>query len=131
MAKKWALGSCANLSDLFDDVHSTVIEEMKATFRRNETIRTRMAGLFQLLSNKWRFEIVCLLARGAFCVNEITEVVSEGKTSNISQHLKVLTMSGTLHRRQGSRHIPYSLRDERIGGKIRFLQRQFLEAGNR
>jgi DNA-binding transcriptional ArsR family regulator len=82
--------------------------------------------LFQLFSNKGRFRIACLLARGEFCVNEITEVVSEGKLSNISQQLKMLALSGVIERRRENQHILYRLKDPRVGKMIQFLQEQFL-----
>ena len=67
-----------------------------------------------------------MLARGEFCVNEITEVVSEGKLSSVSQHLKMLTLSGVIERRRDNQRILYSLKDKRIGNMIQFLQEQFL-----
>lgn len=66
--------------------------------------------MFQLFSNKGRFRIACLLARSEFCVNEITEVVSKGKTSNISQQLKILTLSGVIERRREDQRILYCLK---------------------
>ena len=104
----------------------TVCSELKEAFRKNEVVCARVIGLFQLFSNKGRFRIACLLARGEFCVNEITEVVSEGKTSNISQQLKMLTLSGIIERRREHQHVLYRLKDKRVGNMIQFLQEQFL-----
>lgn len=105
---------------------TTVARELKEAFRRNEAACVRVVQLFQLFSNKGRFRIACLLARGEFCVNEITEVVSEGKTSNISQQLKILALSGVIERRRENQRILYTLKDKRVGNMIRFLQEQFL-----
>ena len=88
--------------------------------------KPQRGGLFRLFSNKERFRIGCLLARGEFCVKEITEVVSEGKLSGISQHLKYLTLSGVVERRRENQRILYSLKDERVRKMIEFLQKQFL-----
>ena len=104
----------------------TVCSELKEAFRKNEVVCARVIGLFQLFSNKGRFRIACLLARGEFCVNEITEVVSEGKTSNISQQLKMLTLSGIIERRREHQHVLYRLKDKRVANMIQFLQEQFL-----
>ena len=104
----------------------TVCSELKEAFRKNEVVCARVIGLFHLFSNKGRFRIACLLARGEFCVNEITEVVSEGKTSNISQQLKMLTLSGIIERRREHQHVLYRLKDKRVGNMIQFLQEQFL-----
>jgi DNA-binding transcriptional ArsR family regulator len=101
--------------------------QIESTFRKNEAVCATLVSLFQQLSNKGRFRIVCVLAQGEFCVNDITEVVGGGKISNISQQLKMLTLSGILQRRRDKRHIFYSLRDKRVGRMIRFLQEQFLD----
>ncbi len=100
--------------------------ELKEAFRKNEAVCAHVISLFHLFSNKGRFRIACLLARGEFCVNEITDVVSEGKTSSISQHLKMLTLCGVIERRRENRRIFYSLRDKRVAKMIQFLQQQFL-----
>ena len=104
----------------------TVCRELKEAFRKNEVVCARVIQLFQLFSNKGRFRIACLLSRGEFCVNEITEVVSEGKTSNISQQLKILALSGIIERRRENQRILYRLKDRRVGTMIQFLQEQFL-----
>lgn len=103
-----------------------VCRELKDAFRKNEAVCARVIQLFQLFSNKGRFRIACLLARGEFCVNEITEVVSEGKTSNISQQLKILALSGVIERRREDQRILYRLKDQRVGSMIQFLQDNFL-----
>ena len=104
----------------------TVCRELKEAFRKNEVVCAKVISLFHLFSNKGRFRIACLLARGEFCVNEITEVVSEGKTSSISQHLRILALSGVIERRRENQRILYSLKDKRVGNMIQFLQQQFL-----
>ena len=103
-----------------------VCQELKSAFRKNEVVCARVNHLFHLFSNKGRFRIVCLLARGEFSVTEITEVVDEGKTSSVSQHLKMLTLSGIIQRRREDTRIFYSLRDKRIAKMIEFLQKEFL-----
>ena len=105
---------------------TTVEKELKEAFRRNEVVCAQVIQLFQLFSNKGRFRIACLLSRGEFCVNEITEVVSEGKTSSISQHLKMLALSGVIERRRENQRILYRLKDQRVGRMIQYLQEQFL-----
>jgi DNA-binding transcriptional ArsR family regulator len=96
-------------------------------FQSNEAVCARVLTLFHLLSNKARFRIVCLLARGEFCVHEIAEVVGAGRLSNISQQLKMLTMAGVIVRRRDHTRILYTLKDERIRTMIEFLRLQFLE----
>src|SRR6266404_9737620 len=109
---------------------NSVCQELKEAFQKNEVVCARVIHLFHLFSNKGRFRIACLLARGEFCVNEITEVVSEGKMSSVSQHLKMLTLSGVIERRRDNQHILYRLKDKRVGKMIQFLQEQFLNGKN-
>jgi len=104
----------------------TVAKELQEAFRKNEAVCAHVIQLFQLFSHKGRFRIACLLARGEFCVNEITEVVSEGKTSSVSQHLKMLALSGVIERRRENQRILYRLKDQRVGKMIQYLQREFL-----
>lgn len=101
--------------------------ELKKVFQENEAVCDHVLGLIHLFANKGRFRIVCLLARGEFCVNEIAEVVNEGKLSNISQQLKILTFSGIIARRRQNQHILYRLKDERVRYLLEFLQKQFME----
>src|SRR5258707_14099763 len=103
-------------------VLNPVGRELKEMFKQNEAVCARVINLFHLFSNKGRFRIACLLARGEFCVNEITEVVSAGKLSSVSQHLKMLTLSGVIERRRDNQRILYSLKDKRVGNMIQFLQ---------
>jgi ArsR family transcriptional regulator len=102
-------------------------QELKEVFQKNEAVCARVIGLFQLFSNKGRFRIACLLARGEFCVNDITDVVGEGKLSNISQQLKILTLSNVIERRREGQRILYRLKDERIRSLVGFLQKEFVE----
>jgi DNA-binding transcriptional ArsR family regulator len=110
---------------------NSVGRELKEAFRKNEVVCAHVIQLFQLFSNKGRFRIACLLSRGEFCVNEITEVVAEGKTSSISQHLKMLTLSGVIERRRENQRMLYRLKDKRVGTMIQFLQEQFLNGESR
>jgi DNA-binding transcriptional ArsR family regulator len=103
-------------------------EQLRLEFQNNEAVCARVLTLFHLLSNKARFRIVCLLARGEFCVHEIAEVVGAGRLSNISQQLKMLTMAGVIVRRRDHNRILYTLRDERIRTMVEFLRVQFVES---
>lgn len=106
---------------------SPIAAEIKREFEGNEAVCGKVLTLFHLASNKARFRIICMLARGEFCVNEIVEVVSEGKLSNISQQLKMLTLAGLIERRREGRQILYSLKDQRLREMIEFLRSRFLE----
>lgn len=100
---------------------------MRLEFQGNEAVCAKVLTLFHLLSNKARFRIVCLLARGEFCVHEIADVVGAGRLSNISQQLKMLTMAGVIERRRDQTRILYTLKDKRIRRMVNFLRVQFME----
>ena len=108
---------------------NNIINEIRNDFRRNDAVCGRVVGLFQLISNKSRFRIICLLTRGEFCVREIMEAVGGGKLSNISQQLKTLALAGVVERRREEQKVLYRLKDERVRGMIAFLRAQFLEEG--
>jgi hypothetical protein len=47
------------------------LQQIKAEFESNQMVCEQVIGLFQLLSNKVRFRIVCMLLQGEACVQEI------------------------------------------------------------
>ena len=103
-------------------------EQIRVEFANNETVCAKVLTFFHLLSNKARFRIVCLLARGEFCVQEIAEVVGAGRLSNISQQLKMLTMAGVIERRRDHTRILYTLKDERIRKTVEFLHAEYMDS---
>lgn len=105
---------------------NALAQEIKEEFQGNELVCSKVITLFQLIANKTRFRIICLLARGEFCVNDIVEVVDAGKLSNISQQLKILCLAGLIERRRQQKRILYSLKDERIRDMIDYFRAQFL-----
>ncbi len=100
-------------------------KQMKAAFARNEAVCGQILEMFQLLSNKTRFRIICLLAQGEFCVSDIVEVVGESQMSNISQQLKMLAVTGLIERRREKQQILYTLKDKQVRALIQFLQKQY------
>jgi DNA-binding transcriptional ArsR family regulator len=96
-------------------------------FRKNSALCERVANLLRLVSNKTRFRIACLLARGEFCVHDIMDVVGECKLSHISQQLTILRLAGIVERRRSSKHVLYVIKDQRVRKLIEFLRLQYLE----
>ena len=76
--------------------------------------------MFSLFSNRFRFKILCVLKDGDLCVNEIAARVG-GKSSNVSQQLKMLTLAGYLSRRREEKSVYYSLADQKIKKLMDFL----------
>lgn len=104
----------------------SVCGTVKSQFERNEAVCSKTLDLLQLVANKVRFRIICLLLRGDFCVQEIAGVVGHGGLSNTSQQLKILRMAGIVGNRREERKMVYFLSDERVRTMIKFLQKEFL-----
>lgn len=79
-----------------------------------------MMNMLSLVSNQARFRILCLLTIGEFCVNDIVRLVV-GKSSNISQQLKILMLAGYVSNERVGKQIYYKLEDEKIRSLIGFL----------
>lgn len=106
---------------------NAIAQKMKTEFKGNELLCSKVVTLFQLISNKTRFRIICLLTQGEFCVRDIVQVVSEDQATNISQQLKILALAGVIERRREEKWIFYRLRDQRVRRLIEFLRKQFVE----
>jgi DNA-binding transcriptional ArsR family regulator len=102
------------------------VKKIKARFENNELVCEKIIDLFALLSNKIRFRIVCLLMEGDFCVSEIVDIIQIGKISNISQQLKLLTMSGIVEKRRDKKNIYYHLVHEELQHIMNFLHENYL-----
>lgn len=87
----------------------------------------KVVGLFHLFSSKVRFRTVCMLMYGEACVQEIAEVVTDGKMTNISQQLRVLRLAGVVKKRRHKKQVLYSLADPKVAKMIEYLRCEFLE----
>ena len=96
-------------------------------FASTGTVCQRVIDRHQLIANKARFRILCLLRDGWYSVNDIVEVIDAGQLSNISQQLKMLTLAGLVEKRRESRRVFYTLKDEKTRALIDFLEAQFME----
>ena len=99
---------------------------MRDEFKANNALCQKVIQLIQLISNKTRFRIVCILARSEFCVNEIAEIVDEGKLSNISQQLRILALAGIIEKRREEKKIIYRLVDDRVRDLIGYFREKYL-----
>ena len=103
------------------------LQEVTEQFRSNQVVCEKVVGLFHLLSNKPRCRIACILMHGEARVQELAEVVADGKMTNISQQLKMLRLGGVVTKRRDKKQILYSISDEKIARVITFLRAEFLE----
>ncbi len=99
---------------------------LKDRFERNEAMCQHVISLFQLISNKTRFRIVCVLSQGDFCVQDIAEIVGAERLSNISQQLKSLRLAGIIESRRDKTNVIYSLANEQVRHMIGYLHKEFL-----
>ncbi len=91
-------------------------------FRRFQDVEAchTMMSMLSLVANQSRFRILCLLTAGEFCVNDIVRFVG-GKSSNISQQLRILMLAGYISNERVGRQIYYKLENERVRKLIEFL----------
>ncbi len=103
------------------------IKAVKKDFRARNRDYKKLLVLLNLLSNKIRFRVLCLLKQGEYCVSEIVEIIQAGKISNVSQQLQMLTQMKLLRKRREKKKIYYRLKDEKIARLIDFLEETFLK----
>ena len=101
-------------------------EILKAKLLANDDACSKLMTVLDLFSSKTRFRILCVLREQDFCVSDIAEIVEEGKISNISQQLKILTMSNIISRYRIEKRVFYKLEDERIKDIVDYLHQKFM-----
>ena len=101
-------------------------ECLRERFSINDKACTELLKVLDLFSSKTRFRILCILREQDFCVSDIAEIVEEGKISNISQQLKILTMSNIISRYRIEKRVFYKLEDERIKDIVDYLHEKFM-----
>ncbi|MCD6338601.1 MAG: helix-turn-helix transcriptional regulator [Verrucomicrobia bacterium] len=98
---------------------------IKRRLEERNPLCNRFIRLFQLIANKARFRIICVLARGDFRVQEIAEITVEGQIPNISQRLRMLRLAKIVPRRREKRRIICRLADEQARRMIEFFSDRF------
>ncbi len=111
---------------IMSKVLTEVGQRLKERFERNEAMCQKVIGMFQLVSNKTRFRIVCVLEQGEFCVQEIADIVGAERLSNISQQLKALRLAGIIASRREGTKVIYRLANEQVRHMIEYLHKEFL-----
>lgn len=101
-------------------------EVLKGRFSVNDKACIELMKVLDLFSSKTRFRILCVLREQDFCVSDIAEMIEEGKISNISQQLKILTLSNIISRYRIDKRVFYKLEDQRIKNIVDYLHEQFI-----
>jgi len=76
-----------------------------------------LAGLFSLLSQPTRIQVLLIIRRQPACVCHLVAALGL-RQATISQHLMALSEAGLVTTRRDSRYIFYQLADERLGELI-------------
>ncbi|MDD5676200.1 MAG: metalloregulator ArsR/SmtB family transcription factor [Chitinivibrionales bacterium] len=105
------------------------LRAIQAKFKSQETVCHKVLSTLSLFANKSRFRILCALCEGDFCVSELVGVVGQGKTSNISQQLKMLSLAGLIGSSRDHKKIIYRLKDVRVRAIVRFLEQNYVKQG--
>ena len=80
--------------------------------------------MVSLLGNGVRFKLLCALKECDFCVGELAELVG-GKSANVSQQLKMLSLAGYVSSRREDQNVIYRLEDDRVRRAVEFFQNEF------
>lgn len=101
--------------------------QLREEFRRNEHVCRKLIPILQILAHKARFRIVCALARGDFCVNDLALIIGEERPSNLSQHLKILRLAGIVAVQREEQRRVYHLADPSVRELINHFRATFLQ----
>lgn len=74
---------------------------------------TRAAAFFKVVGDETRMKILCTIADGELCVNDISEKVQMTKSA-VSHQLKLLKDEGLIKSRREGKNIFYSLDDQHV-----------------
>ena len=99
---------------------------VRLKFQEQDAVCRTVLTTLSLFANKTRFRILCALAQGEFCVNDLVEVVGTGKSPHISQQLKMLSLAGLIQSERRQKRVFYRLKDRRVKKIIHFLEKHYV-----
>lgn len=105
-----------------DNDKNRLLIEVKDKFDKDQC--ALVEKMLSIMANPVRFHILCALERGSFSVSELM-VVSDSRSSNVSQQLKIMTLAGYISKERQGKQIIYSLKDNRIRELIHKLVELF------
>jgi len=76
-------------------------------------LMSRAASFFKVVGDETRMKILCCIAGGEFCVNDIAEAVDMTKSA-VSHQLKLLKDEGLVKSRRDGKNMFYSLDDQHV-----------------
>ena len=84
----------------------------------------RVAGLLGQFCNPLRINMLCILSQKSCTVKELAKL-TKSKLNNISQHLKMMELSGLIKKERQGKFIICSIRDKRVLKLLDCLERYF------
>lgn len=93
-------------------IHEDVVQTVKRDLPPNESIFS-VSGLFRVLGEETRLNIICALGISEMCVCDIAALLSMS-SSAISHQLRILKESKIIKSRREGKVVYYSLADEHI-----------------
>ena len=110
---------------------SAPIEEIKQAFASNELMCHKVIGMLELLANKVRLRTICMLMHGEYCVQDIVDIAGEGKSTNVSQQLRMLRLAGVVEARRDGKKMLYRLTNEGpVLHLVEFLKNEYMSHEN-
>ena len=78
-----------------------------------EELMSRAASFFKVVGDETRMKILCCIAGGELCVNDIASAVDMTKSA-VSHQLRLLKNEGLVKRRRDGKNMFYSLDDQHV-----------------
>lgn len=105
-----------------DTNKTQILSEVMEKFDKNQC--ALVERMLSIMANPVRFHILCALEKGSFSVSDLI-VVSDSRSSNVSQQLKIMTLAGYISKERQGKQIIYTLKDNRIRELIHKLEELF------
>ena len=84
----------------------------------------RVVNVLGQLCNPVRINVLCALSQGSCTVNELAKR-SGTKLNNVSQHLKMLELSGLIEKQRRGKFVVCSIKDKRVLKLLGCLEKYF------
>ena len=88
-------------------------EKNDHTHRIHTELIPKAASFFKVVGDETRMKILCTIAYGELCVNDIAEAVGMTKSA-VSHQLKLLKEEGLVKARRDGKNMFYSLDDQHV-----------------
>lgn len=91
----------------------------------SEKVCLEVQKTLNLISNKIRMKVLCMLMERDYSATEIREKLKV-KPSNLSQQLKLLVTSDFIESRRENKFVHYSLKNNKIRDLLEYFENHFM-----